>query len=1089
MSQTRLCRDSTRESERNGSVYTNSKGQISLAKGYMHKDAKSLSLKLASTSLPKKEHWLLNGKSQQSNDLESNESHNFGGGRLDVSNHSYKKSDEKLVSAKKKMSGSILSEKSVHEKINFSLHLPMSNSSHSMESSDLSQSVDNESLKLTDSGFVDDTDDKNKMSDKKSKGKRKKNVTKKTVCTSLQLNNNNDETGEDINGNPVNSNQSPVYNHPDVSQIDSLQKEMGKELAYKQALKPTESQETSGSKLRKNRKESNYVLAEDIPDYHGRDKIEDILKFIGKNPSHENLNKSLERKKKSKRKGLNGHILRSGIGSMDAKSELSDSESTNLCPTKSPSSFLDKEYCNCNASEIDSCQDDDSCLADDSFVSSPGNSAPPSEPFILVEKKNKKKVYLNSSSNNPRANRYLSSKSPFRNRKLNSAMAHAHHPHHEFDCDSKTELDSSFPDLESSYHKMRRNSTGNVAMSMSTVQIATLEDSDNESWKSLPISQGAHLINEKNYPVSYAKIAASSLPSNSANVTGNSSIISGNDDGGGGGSCSSGSGGSTSSDGVMDEKNVDEDSTKDSNMSIDSNHSKIGCTVSESGKDDKYLLRDNYGNKCMNRRHSIGECVGSQDAAIESVADTKQEISRSQHLLSGKDGACHDINTECQIYFCDRKSVTSGDEMVGKLSLKDRSPSSSIETLTPSAADAETKILGECQKIVSNTSATTQHNQSCNSSSSSISSHSGAGDDALAVKFVNPRDRRHNDKQFKITFGFFCDTDARNMPQGNAGSEEGLTPSDISLPSSNLSPPLLPSTSPKLLEMFAAPPLQQNFEISNRVRDTLDKTSEESEDDPPVSDSQNTDFVTDGSKKDNNKATTANATSISSSSSSSSFSSSAPDGAICDLVKKDVKPVDVDIQSANKLNGLVFPFGDKTCLTPSSSVAPVSKQAVVTTNAIIVSTTTTSTTKKSITSPAKTMSTTASPNNLSGARDSYQLVKLVTSNSVTDKSTAASTTTSTNSAASGSSSYTNNNNASAAVVNAADSNVHEEFGLIPLSYGNKIKADNKKVIHFRSDDADAQLFNQEEVLSYLSKEYHRVCQLSGPSTIVRVGTE
>lgn len=908
-------------------------------------------------------------------------------------------------------------------------------------------------------------------------------VTKKTVCTSLQLNN-NDDSNEDVNGNPVNNNQSQSYNHPDVAQIDSLQKEMGKELAYK-----SDSQEATGLKTRKNRREDHYILAEDIPDYRGRDKIEDILKFIGKNPSNETLNKSLERKKKSKRKGLNGHVLRSGIGNMDAKSELSDSESTNLCPTKSPS-FLDKEFCNCDNSEIDSCLDDDSCLAHDSFVSSPGNSAPTSaEPFILVEKKNKKKVYPNNSSssssnNNSRPNKYLSSKSSFRNRKLNSTMAHPHHTHHQFNCGSKTELDSSFPDLESSYHKMRRNSTGNVVMSMSTVQSITLEDSDNESWKSLPISQGARLINEKSYPVSYAKIAASSLPSNPTTLMGNSSTISSNDDGGGGGSCSSGSGGSMSSDGAVEEKNVDEENdanVKDGNSSTDNSHCKVGCTQNDSDKN-KYLLRDNYdncSNVCMNCQHSIGECVGSPEAAIDSVTDTKQQISRSHHLLNAEDGGSSDINADCQISFCDHKSVTSVEELVSKLSLKDSSPSSSIETLTPNTADAETKTPGDNQ-VVSSTSATQQ--QSCNSSSSS---NSGVSDDALAVKFINPRDRRHNDKQFKITFGFFCDMDARNNPQGNSGSEEEITHSNLSLRSSiPPPPPLFPPTSHKILEMFAVPPLQQDFENTNdRIIVT---TNKESEDGQPVSTFQNTDFVTGGGKKDNSKPITAINTTTSS-------SSSASVGAICDHVKTDVKPVDVDIKSASKLNGLVLRFVDKTCLTTSSSVTPVSEQAdttnTTTTTAIIISTTTTtSTTKKSITSPAltKTISTTVSSTCISGTCDSHQLKKLVCSNSVTDASTAASTTTSVNS---NFTNNNNNNNASATVDNAADSTVLEEFGLIPLSYGNKIKADNKKVIHFRSDEADAQLFNQEEVLSYLSKEYHRVCQLSGPSTIVRVGTE
>ena len=888
-------------------------------------------------------------------------------------------------------------------------------------------------------------------------------VTKKTVCTSLQLNNNKDDTNEDVNGNPVNSNQSQSYNHPDVAQIDSLQKEMGKELAYKQAPKPTDSKETPGSKKPKSqRKEARFILAEDIPDYRGRDKIEDILKFIGKNPSNETLNKSLERKKKSKRKGLNGHVLRSGIGNMDAKSELSDSESTNLCPTMSPS-FLDKEFCNCDTSEIDSCLDDDSCLADDSFVSSPGNSAPTSaEPFILVEKKNKKKIYPNNSSsssnssntNNPRPNKYLSSKSPFRNRKLNSAMAHPHHTHHQFDYDSKTELDSSFPDLESSYHKMRRNSTGNVVMSMSTVQSITLEDSDNESWKSLPISQGAHLINEKSYPVSYAKIAASSLPSNP--TMGNSSIISANDDGGGGGSCSSGSGGSTSSDGAIEEKNVDEEldaSAKDD--SLDGSHCKVGYTHSDSDKS-KYLLRDNYNscsNACMNRRHSISEWVGNPETAIKSVVDTKKEISRSQHLLGAEDGGSSDMNSHCQISFCDHKSVTSVEELVSKLSLNDSSPNSSIETLTPNTVDAETKTPGDSQ-VVSSTS-TTQH-QSCNSSNSEVC------DDALAVKFINPRDRRHNDKQFKITFGFFCDMDARNNPQGNAGSEEDTSRSNLSLPS--IPPPVFPPTSPKLLEMFAVPPIQQDFENSkDKVRGIV-TTTKESADGQPASSSQSTDFVTGGSRKDINKTTTAITTTA-----SSSLSSSASVGAICDHVSKDTKPVDVDIKSASKLNGLVLSFVDKTCLTTSSSVTSASEQAVITTTttAIIISTTTTtttSTTKKSITSPAmtKTIGTTISSNSLSDACNPHQLEKLVCSNSVTDTST----TTSINSNCTNSN---NNNNASAAVDNVADSTVLEEFGLIPLSYGNKIKADNKKVIHFRSDEADAQLFNQEEVLSYLSK--------------------
>ena len=50
----------------------------------------------------------------------------------------------------------------------------MSNSSHSTDTSDPAHPIDNESLKLTDSGFPDEADDKNKMADKKSKGKRKK---------------------------------------------------------------------------------------------------------------------------------------------------------------------------------------------------------------------------------------------------------------------------------------------------------------------------------------------------------------------------------------------------------------------------------------------------------------------------------------------------------------------------------------------------------------------------------------------------------------------------------------------------------------------------------------------------------------------------------------------------------------------------------------------------------------------------------------------------------------------------------------------------------------------------------------------------
>ncbi|GAB1607994.1 rho GTPase-activating protein gacU-like isoform X1 [Argonauta hians] len=468
--------------------------------------------------------------------------------------------------------------------------------------------------------------DKTHMTNKKTSNKsrrKKRDVNKKSSATPPSEK--EDSTCNCLatsNIPPTNTTTDGAGQHPDF-QTEG----MGKELDPR-SCKPADSQDSGQKQIRKVRKDP-IVYAEDIPDYRGKEEIEDLLNFIGKGPNNDGLSK--DKKKKGKKKGLPtvGRQCRSSVESKDEKTDLSDPESESVVDpsyslAKSSSLPLDnnnKVCCKCNGSKNNSSSTTttttinnknsnkinnhpnnksqssstpvvavdknglgsgggggghggsntrgQSAADSNGMVLNPENSSPTSaEPFILVEKKSKKRLNAHLSLNmnhRPSANKFAP-KSPYRSsRKLGSTVIHPHqnnhdpqhnhhhhhdpphhthqtYHHHHHHCDEKAEIDSSsasssYPDLEggsgpgptpsppsptsstpssASYCKARRNSTGNVHMQMCrTVQSVTTEDSDNESWTSLPISQGTQLI-DNSYPISYAKIAALSL-SSSAN--------------------------------------------------------------------------------------------------------------------------------------------------------------------------------------------------------------------------------------------------------------------------------------------------------------------------------------------------------------------------------------------------------------------------------------------------------------------------------------------------------------------------------------------------------------------------------------------
>ncbi|XP_052832663.1 myb-like protein U isoform X1 [Octopus bimaculoides] len=989
MSQTRLCRDSSWGNDRNGSKLMNAKGQISLSQGLIHKNGKpSLSLKLSENSyLNKKQHlWLLNGDAKPVNSVNASNSLVWDSNCLEMSTYG----TETVSPSRKKMlpmADYCLSEA---EGLNYPLLRDMSSSS-CVDADGLSSAypidLDGGMLSLESETAAD----KNKTADKKSKGKRKKNVNKKSTTDSAS-------EKEDLNGNSLVISKIQSNTTTDAGRNQELQTEgMGKELDQK-SCKPADSQDST-QKSRKGRK-GPIVYAEDIPDYRGKEKIEDLLNFIGKSPNNDTLSK--DKKKKSKKKSLHGRPCRSSAENKDEKIELLESDSTDLYPTKS----LDKACCNCNNSEIDDCLGDDNGQADNSIVLNPEYSSPNSaEPFILVEKKSKKR--LNANLNRPNK---FAPKSPYRNRKLSSSVMHPHQPQH-FHCNEKTELDSSYSDLEGSY-KARRNSTGNVHMQMSTVQSITTEDSDNESWTSLPISQvsqGIQLINENSYPISYAKIAALSLPLSNSQSLNRSVPCSVSKTGENVPGCKE-----TSA--VVKTNSVSV--IKDNQVRRTSNGNEQSCCGSDistenSDNSANYLLKDN--DNYLDRRHSVGECIANGT----SVKEPKATTSTPKNLHHNKGQKENKNETKEQdISFCDHKTSSIYKNIVSGLCLSstengEENFNLSLNNLNKAKNFNKSKLVSH-HSLVQQQQHQQQPPQQCNIYVNNSNTKCNMTD-ILAVKFINPRDKKHNDKQYKVTFGFFYDPDnknGRNMTGNDTIVDSSSCPLSSELPTSLPAEPFLPK------------------QVSND-KDEDHKKLEDRAAKP-------------GCKEGNGVLKSSHNNKINPGDEVTGKIPQLPE-ANCDSTEKTVKNTEA-VKCVSKLNGVVLPTNTNSLETYSLRTNETPESATISTSSTLPTT-----------SNSKTVSPTAvddeRPRGLSNIQGNNNLHHHHTSNKKTIPD-------------------------SKCGGNNGDSTVSLQF--IALSYGDKIQKDNKqKVIHFRSDVADTQLFNQQEILSYLSNEYRRVCHLSG----------